>query len=583
MNKKLTVNLLLSLGMFTSLSACNSGSGSTSGVSGLNSASANSMASIGAQAATSDVCSGIAEWSPSKVYATAGSTIVYQGVEYKNSWWTQNEKPSDSGQWGVWKVVQKCGNIPTPTPTPTVTPQPTPTITPTPTPSPTPAPSGDYPLYPNGLGTYTSGTIVQGSDGSLYKCLSAVVAPWCNSPAAWAYDPATGSASNQAWVKVGDGPIPTPTPSPTPTVNPTPTPEPTITPVPPTPANGQIVVGYIDGTATGAFAAIPNSAFSKYDVIVVGFSSCNAGNVNCAKDADASLLPIFQKISQNAKPSAKMLLSLGGENGSHSFATNVSSSMPTLANALIADINYLNSQIVTPIKISGIDLDVEASNSGVNLTPLAQAIHAKGYTVSVAPQASTNGIGTSNPGSPSSVSPTKPANFIMTASGMSNNDYGPAVALGYVDYIFLQAYNSGSGVIQINGSNEGLPSFHQNMAQVMNNLVSSNCGTLNTSTNLYANGNQVCIPPKTKIVIGTVANKTAGGAATMWQNEVQTAAGNAAILSAFTSSVQVAKQYQYYGGVMVWALGNDYYPSAWGNNTWDPIGAFTNNIANLAF
>lgn len=559
------------------LSACNSG-GSATG-----SSSANSLNSIGSQAATADACSGIAEWNAATVYATAGTTVVYQGVEYKSSWWTQNEKPSDSGQWGVWKVVQKCGETPAPTPTPSPTISPEPTPVPTPTPSPAPTPSGDYPLYPAGLGTYVAGTIVQGSNGSLYKCLSTTVAPWCNSSAAWAYDPATGTASDQAWEKLGDGPVPGPTPTPTPTITPTPIPEPTVTPVPPTPANGQIVVGYIDGTAIGAFAAIPNAAFSKYDVIVVGFSACDAGNVNCAKDADANLLPIFQKVSQYAKPGAKMLLSLGGQNGSHSFATNVSSSMPTLANALIANINYLNSKITTSTKISGIDLDVEADNSGVNLTPLAQAIHAKGYTVSIAPQASTNLIGTSNPSVPTSVSPTKPANFIMTAAGTTNNDYGPAVAAGYVDYIFLQAYNSGPGVIQINGSNEGLPNFHQNMAQVMNNLVSANCGTLNTTTHFYANGNQVCIPPKTKIVIGTVANKTAGGDATMWQNEVQTAAGNAAILSAFTSSVQVAKQYPYYGGVMVWALGNDYYPSAWGNNTWDPVGAFTNNIVNLAF
>lgn len=568
-NKLFSISLLM-----VALSACNGGGSTVSGVSSLSSGT-NSLSSIGSNAAVS-ICDGVSVWDSSKVYANAGALVVYQDVEYKNSWWTQNEKPSDSGQWGVWKVVQKCGVTPIPTPTPTITPIPTPT----PSPTISPPPTDDYQVYPNGIGAYNGETIVRGSDGYLYKCLSSTVAPWCNSSAAWAYAPATGSAWNQSWEKLGEEPIPVPTPTPEPTISPTPLPQPTVTPIP---ANGQIVVGYIDGTATGAFAAIPNAAFSKYDVIVVGFSACNAGNVNCAKDADANLLPIFQKVSQYAKPSAKMLLSLGGENGSHSFATNVSSSMPTLANALIADINYLNSQITTTTKISGIDLDVEADNSGVNLTPLAAAIHSKGYTVSIAPQASTNGIGTTNVGSPSSVNPAKPSNFIMTASGMSNSDYSAAVAAGNVDYIFLQAYNSGSGVIQINGSNEGLPNFHQNMAQVMNNLVSANCGTLNNTTKLYSNGNQVCIPPSTKIVIGTVANKTAGGAATMWQNEVQTAAGNAAILSAFTSSVQVAKQYPYYGGVMVWALGNDYYPSAWGNNTWDPIGAFTNNITNLAF
>ena len=576
--KFLTLPLLATL-----LSACNGGS--TGGTSN-NTTGSSSLPDIGVQAATANACAGIASWNASAVYANSGALVVYDGVEYINSWWTQNEKPSDSGQWGVWKVVKKCTDTPSPTPAPSPTPQPSPTPTPVPTPSPTP--TGDYPVYPDQIGTYTAGTIVQGSNGILYKCLSTTVAPWCNSSAAWAYDPATGTASDQAWEQLGNTPTPSPTPAPSPTPQPTPTPQPSPTPSPspaptPTPGNGQIVVGYIDGTATGAFAAIPNAAYAKYDVIVVGFSACDANNSNCAKDADKALLPIFQKVSQYAKPGAKMLLSIGGENGSHSFGTNMSASMPTLANALIADINYLNSQITTTTKISGVDIDVEAGGSGVNITPLAKTLHEKGYTVSIAPQASTNGIGTSNPSSPSSVSPAKPANFIMTASGMSNNDYGPAVAAGYVDYISLQAYNSGAGVIQINGSNEGNPDFHQNMAQVMNNLVSTNCGTLNTTTNLYANGNQVCIPQGTKITIGTVANKTAGGAATMWSNETLSAAGNAAILSAFTASVQVAKQYPNYSGVMVWALGNDYYPSAWGNNTWDPVGAFTNNIVNFGF
>lgn len=69
----------------------------------------------------------------------------------------------------------------------------------------------------------------------------------------------------------------------------------------------------------------------------------------------------------------------------------------------------------------------------------------------------------------------------------------------------------------------------------------------------------------------------------MWAYEEKTAAGNAKILAEYTSSVKVATQYQYYAGVMVWALGNDYYPSAWGNNTWDPVGAYTNNLVNLGF
>ncbi|AUR52879.1 glycoside hydrolase family 18 protein [Aquella oligotrophica] len=351
-----------------------------------------------------------------------------------------------------------------------------------------------------------------------------------------------------------------------------------------------IAVGYIDGTATGAFAAIPDAAFAKYDVLIVGFSACDADHVNCANNADDALVPIFQRVSKNAKSGTVMLLSLGGQNGSHSFSggSNAAENMSTLAKSLDADIRYINSKITTPVKVTGVDLDIEANDSGNNITELAKALHQMGYLVSTAPQASTNGVGVTNPSNPTSVDSSKPSNFILTASGTTNNDYGAAIAAGYVDYINLQAYNSGPGVIKIpreNGgfSDETYTDFHQYIAKAMNQTVSNDCGTLDPVTKLYKNGNQVCIPSTTKILIGTVANKTAGGDATMWAYEEKTAAGNAKILAEYTSSVKVATQYQYYGGVMVWALGNDYYPSAWGGNTWDPAGAYTDNLVNLGF
>ena len=62
-------------------------------------------------------CTGT-EWSTSKVYATP-TKIVYNGVEYKNDWWTQGDKPTDSGQWGVWKKTNACSSsTSTPTPVP---------------------------------------------------------------------------------------------------------------------------------------------------------------------------------------------------------------------------------------------------------------------------------------------------------------------------------------------------------------------------------------------------------------------------------------------------------------------------------
>ena len=344
-----------------------------------------------------------------------------------------------------------------------------------------------------------------------------------------------------------------------------------------------LVVGYIDGTATGAVAQIPASAYSMYDVLIIGFSNCSATNTVCANidnstintTTEHGLLNAFQYASANAKPNAVLMLSIGGQYGSSGFSNN-NVNTTALASGIIDSINAINANITTPLKITGVDLDVEASGSSENLLALAKILHDKGYLVSVAPQAGAASI---------PINPSSPSNFVLTGSGISN-DYAPLVAAGYADYINLQAYNNGSQGMSISTeagsvSVETDPSFHQYIAQTMNTLTSDNCGTLGTNGN-YANGYPVCIPSKTNVIIGTVANYGAGGT-TMWTNENHSPAGNAAILAQFNDSVQVAKTYPHYNGVMVWALTNDYYPSAWLSDTWDPVGAFTNNIPNFGF
>ena len=82
---------------------------------------------------------------------------------------------------------------------PTASPSPTTSGTATPTPSPTSGCVGATQKYPAGRGSYAGGTCVEGADHVVYRCISNVVAPWCNSPAEWAYAPGTGSAWDQAW------------------------------------------------------------------------------------------------------------------------------------------------------------------------------------------------------------------------------------------------------------------------------------------------------------------------------------------------------------------------------------------------
>ncbi len=74
-------------------------------------------------------------WSSSKIY-TKDMNASYQGKNYTAKWWTQNEVPSNSGQWGVWADKGACeggggGGTTPPTSAPTTPPTTGPTTPPT--------------------------------------------------------------------------------------------------------------------------------------------------------------------------------------------------------------------------------------------------------------------------------------------------------------------------------------------------------------------------------------------------------------------------------------------------------------------
>lgn len=582
-NKNNYKSLYIVCALSSLLVACNGGSdsGSSNTQSGIN----NNLRP-NTDGTTGSTCDGLPTWNASSVY-NGGDRVVADGKEYKANWWTQGENPLtksgkvNSGQ-QPWLFLNSCGDapippVPSPSPSPTPTSSPAPVPTPTSTPEPQPPVPDNYKVYPDGRGSYTGGTIVKGSDGKLYQCQSNVVAPWCNSTAEWAYAPASGTAWSSAWQLVDNpGPAPSPTP---------PAPQPTEEPVPPapSPAGKHLVVGYVDKSSTGAFASIKNEAFKQYDIIVVGFADCNPASCNTPSKL---MIDTAAHVAANAKPGAQLLLSVGGQNDSQPFSPNASnpSQMPAFADKLVSYMNQINSNITSGPKLTGVDLDIEVWNSGENITALAKALKLKGSIVAVAPILATVGG--------SQVSSKNPTTLSLTAGGMQYSDYSGALASGNVDYLFVQAYNGGDAeVISIDNKTMLTPDFHDRAAEAMHNLVKDSCFPMNG--NKYANGAMVCIPKSanTKIMIGTVANYSAGGAWEngieyrnhMWKYMEKSAAGNKAILNAFNASVQKAKSYQYYNGVMVWSIGNDYFPSAWSNDTWDPVGAFTNNIVNLGF
>lgn len=69
--------------------------------------------------------------------------------------------------------------------------------------APAPVPAvGSVQVYPNGLSTYTEGTVVRGADGSLYRCRPFPNSGWCSSPSRAHYEPGVGTAWRDAWTPV---------------------------------------------------------------------------------------------------------------------------------------------------------------------------------------------------------------------------------------------------------------------------------------------------------------------------------------------------------------------------------------------
>ena len=115
MNNKLTLNLLLAFGAIA-LTACNSGSSNGSTVA------QNQALQLSANGLTGSTCDGIATWDANTAYATAGTKVVQNGIEYSNNWWTKGDSPANnsgaSGSGKPWTIITNCGVAPTPTPTP---------------------------------------------------------------------------------------------------------------------------------------------------------------------------------------------------------------------------------------------------------------------------------------------------------------------------------------------------------------------------------------------------------------------------------------------------------------------------------
>ena len=315
-------------------------------------AAASGLASAGAHAATS--CQ---PWNASTAYV-GGDTVTENGKTYKANWWTQGNDPATSsgaaGSGQPWTLSSGCTTAPPP-PTPPSPPPPTPTPPP-PTPAPpppTPAPPPSSCAVWNASTAYNGGaTVTEG--GKFYK------ANW------WTQgdDPATHNGAvgtGQPWTLTSTCNGTTPPP-------PTPAPPPP-TPAPP-PSNGSlrphVLMGYWQNFNNGAPVLTIAQVPTTYDIIAVAFANATTtpGQISFAIDPGVTGYSDAQFKADIVTAHArgqKIVLSVGGQNGSISVSDNASAA--AFANSAAS--------ILTNYGFDGIDIDLE---NGINPSSMASAI-----------------------------------------------------------------------------------------------------------------------------------------------------------------------------------------------------------------
>jgi hypothetical protein len=357
------------------------------------------------------------------------------------------------------------------------------------------------------------------------------------------------------------------------------------------PAPGKLQLGaplsfakaaYVDAFATGAMGQITASGWQAPNILLIAFADPTTASSN------STIATALTTAASNRSASASgnaTFLSIGG-------ATVVPSSWPqspaTLAANMTAQINAYNASLSGNNQVAGVDLDLENGFTSATVNSIAQAMktqtlaNGKPLLVSIAPQVV--GVTSVN------VDATSPTNLGLSAGGINNN-FGAAVANGFIDDVLAQTYNTGPTGIVLNnvtntngqvvsGINESNVLFAQGIAQALNNTVQTSCASATT----------LCIPASAKIYVGEPVNQGAGGTYTIFNPSAPAAPpvqyDQTAILSTLASELNYVFSgnrplYSHITGVAVWQLGNDYAPRLYGD-TYAVNGGFSTKIFGAA-
>jgi chitinase len=311
-------------------------------------------------------------------------------------------------------------------------------------------------------------------------------------------------------------------------------------------------VSYLQLGATGSLAQIDPAGIAASNVIVFAFAD-PAGST-----ADPAVLAAMQKVIDHEAEGTVNLLSLGGQTVTRDTVNTGTAS--AVGSRLLAQIEDYNAKL-TGGSITGVDLDLENGIDAETISALGATVTGAGLSLAVAPQVYLS--------SGTDVDPASPTNLTLT-SGVhdgANDQFGPLVASGTVDYLRAQTYNTGGWTV--GGVGESDPRFFSTIGHALNSAVRPDC----------FGATSLCIADRTKIVIGQVSNAGASGTANnVFGGSGAAAYDQAAVLaslaSQWTAMAQEPALYGHVAGVMQWSLNNDYAPSAWGDASAAP-GAFS--------
>lgn len=309
-----------------------------------------------------------------------------------------------------------------------------------------------------------------------------------------------------------------------------------------------IRAAYIDASAPTALAKIENKGYQTPNVLIFGFADINTSSMS------STMQKAIEKAANLASVGTINLLSIGGQNATSTM--NVDSVVNNVSNQID---NYNKSHSVP---IDGVDLDLENNITSDTIKTLAAKFKSKGYIVTGAPQVYLN--------TGSNISSTSPNNLVLTSGG-SVNSYQAAITAGLFDVLFIQTYNT-SG-FTIDNISEKDPKFYT----AVTNALAKVDNQLQCDDDV-----DICIPSKTKVVVGTVANAGAAANTSNIFGAYQTNYNQATVLGQLSSDIDaLANKYApvEYAGVMMWATTNDYDPADY-NDSSAKAGAFTTTILN---